>query len=247
MSAVRSGQSIVRGAAAAAGAAVGAYAAYVAVTWLRYGPHRPSGAGDDLLDRFMPECDVAERHRTRVAAPADITLAAAKDMRLMDVAIIRAIFRARELLLCADASQSTPAGGVVEQTTALGWGLLAEVPGREIVMGAVTRPWEANVTFRAIAPEQFAAFAEPNYVKIIWTLRADPIDAASSWFSSETRATATDSQAATKFRRYWSLLSPGIILIRRLMLGPLRREASRRAQLTAEAGISPIPTAARGM
>lgn len=31
-----------------------------------------------------------------------------------------------------------------------------------------------------------------------------------------------------KFRRYWTLLSPGIIAIRRLMLTAVKREAERR-------------------
>ena len=45
---------------------------------------------------------------------------------------------------------------------AIGWGVLAEVPGREIVMGAVTQPWLADVVFRPIPPEEFASFHEPD-------------------------------------------------------------------------------------
>lgn len=91
--------------------------------------------------------------------------------------------------------------------------MLAEVPGREVVVGAITKPWEANVTFRALPPDQFAAFSEPGYVKIVWTLRNEPITATESVFLAETRATATDASARARFRRYWSFLSPGIILI----------------------------------
>ena len=73
----------------------------------------------------------------------------------------------------------------------LGWGVLADEPGREVVMGAVTRPWEANVTFRALAPDQFAAFNEPGYVKIAWTIRADELSGTESIFRTETRAVAS--------------------------------------------------------
>jgi hypothetical protein len=110
----------------------------------------------------------------------------------------------------------------------LGWGVLAAVPGREIVVGAVTRPWEANVTFRALPPDQFATFSEPGYVKIAWTLRAEPIGPTESIFRTETRAIATDPAARAKFRRYWSFLSPGIIVIRWAMLRPLKRDAEQR-------------------
>ena len=111
--------------------------------------------------------------------------------------------------------------------------MLADVPDRELVAGAVTRPWEANVTFRALPPDQFAAFNEPGYVKIAWTLRADPISPTESVFRTETRVMATDPGARSKFRRYWSFLSPGIIVIRWAVLGPLKREAERRASVTA--------------
>jgi hypothetical protein len=100
-------------------------------------------------------------------------------------------------------------------------------------MGAVTRPWEANVTFRALPPDDFAAFNEPGYVKIVWTLRADPLTSTESVFRTETRAVATDRSARVKFRRYWSLLSPGIIVIRWLMLGPVKAEAERRSHAAA--------------
>jgi hypothetical protein len=64
----------------------------------------------------------------------------------------------------------------------------------------------------------------------VWTLRADPVDDHSSIFRTETRAVATDATARARFRRYWAFTSPGIALIRRLSLGPLKRDAERRAR-----------------
>jgi hypothetical protein len=113
---------------------------------------------------------------------------------------------------------------------ALGWGVLAEVPGREIVVGAVTKPWEADVVFRAMSAHEFASFREPGYVKIAWTLRADPLDDDACVFRTETRAVATDAFARATFRRYWAVFSPGIALIRRVSLGPVKQEAERRAR-----------------
>lgn len=222
-------QSALRWAAAGVGAAAAGYATYVAVSWARYG-HACSGgheAADPLLDRFMPTYEVAERHHIAVDAPADATLAAARQMNLLSSGVVRGIFAARECLLGADRDERQLPIGLLDQVRALGWGILAETPGREIVLGAVTRPWEANVVFRALSPEEFADFAEPGYVKIAWTLRADPVDAETSVFRTETRAIATDAFARSKFRLYWSALSPGIILIRWMMLRPLRRQAEQ--------------------
>ena len=152
------------------------------------------------------------------------------DLDLDDSPLIRAIFKGREMLLGADANEASRTRGLVAVTKELGWVVLADMPGHEIVMGAVTRPWEPNVVFRGIAPEHFAAFNEPDYVKIVWTLRADAIGDRVSIFRTETRAVATDASARAKFRRYWAFLSPGIILIRRMMLGQVKAEAERRSQ-----------------
>ena len=122
-----------------------------------------------------------------------------------------------EILLGSEPDTAARPRGLLALTKSLGWGVLAEVPGRKIVMGAVTQPWHANVVFRSLPPSEFAAFNEPDYVKIVWTLRADPVGADGSIFRTETRAVATDATARAKFRRYWSCLSPGIILIRRAM------------------------------
>ena len=220
-------------AAGAIGAAAGAYAGYVGVTWLRYGHTAPSKTdeADPLLDRFIPAYDVVERHHIHVAAPAEMTFAAACEQDLMSLPIARAIFRARELVLGSEPGTATQPRGLLEMTKSIGWGVLAEVPGRELVMGAVTQPWEANVVFQPLPPAEFAAFNEPGFVKIAWTLRADPIGTDASIFRTETRAVATSTVSRAKFRRYWSLLSPGIIVIRWASLRPLKTEAERGARL----------------
>ena len=95
-------------------------------------------------------------------------------------------------------------------------------------MGAVTQPWMADVVFRPLPPDEFASFQEPDHVKIVWTLRADPVGTEASIFRTETRVVSTDPAARRKFRRYWAFASPGIILIRWASLGPLKSEAERR-------------------
>lgn len=209
----------------------GAYATHTAMTWTRFGrPVRPSGAEtDELLDRFIPTYDVVERHHIEVDAPAALTLETARRLDLSGSPIIRAIFKGRELIMGAEAGPRREPRGMLEDLLSFGWVVLAEVPGREIVLGAVTKPWEANPVFRSVPPEEFARFDEPAYVKIAFTLRADPTGPSTSVFRTETRALATDTFARERFRLYWSFLSPGIWLIRQMMLRPVRREAARRA------------------
>lgn len=211
---------------AAAASALG-YAGYVAVAWHRYGRSEPGPSTDPLLDRFMPRYEVREHHQTRVHAPASVTFAAAKEMSLPRSPVVRAIFALRSIPARLGGTPPRPSDerGLLEETLSIGWGVLAETPDHEIVMGAVTQPWKADVIFRALPPEEFAAFSEPGYVKIAWTLRADPLGPSSSVFLTETRAIATDQKSRARFRRYWAFLSPGILLMRHEMLRVLRTEA----------------------
>ena len=140
----------------------------------------------------MPSYEVVERHYVRVAAPAPATLAAAREQDLLQLPLVRAIFKAREMVLGATPDGRPQPRGLLAAVKSLGWGVLAEVPDREIVMGAVTKPWEANVTFHSLPPNEFTAFSQPGFVKIVWTLRADPVGRDASIFRTETRAIATD-------------------------------------------------------
>jgi hypothetical protein len=224
------GARVVRWIGLGTAVAAATYAAVAGAAWQDYG--RPAPPQDDeadpLLDRFIPVYEAVERHDIRVAAPAAVTFAVARDQDLLQSPAVRAIFKAREVILGGRADARDRPHGLVAEMQSIGWGVLAEIPDREIVMGAVTRPWEANPVFRALPPDDFAAFAEPGYVKIVWTLRADPRGAVSSTFRTETRVLTTDAAARDRFRPYWALASPGIALIRRWLLRPLKREAERR-------------------
>ena len=216
--------------ALAGGLAAGAYATYVGVAWHRYGLVGRTSRDDRdvLLDRFMPDYEAVERHHVEVVAPAALTLEIARDIDLFGLPPVRAIFKARELVLGASSDDTQRPRGLLAEALSMGWVVLAESPEREVVVGAVTKPWEPNVRFRSVPPDDFAAFNQSGYVKIAWTLRADPISPTQSIFRTETRAVATDPEARAKFRWYWSFFSPGIWLIRRMSLRPIKSAAERR-------------------
>jgi hypothetical protein len=214
-----------------AGTAAATYGALVAAAYLWYGrPRAPTPEEEDpILDTFMPAYEVAERHWIQIDAPLDATWRAATNVRLQDSSIVSVIFRARELVLGAEASSADPRG-LLEETLALGWRVLHEQPGREVVVGAVTRPWEPNVTFRGVPAAGFRSFDDPNYVKIVWTLRVEPVGETETICRTETRVTTTDEAARRRFRWYWARFSPGIVLIRWLLLRQLKADAERAAR-----------------
>ena len=219
-----------RGLAVGAGLAAIGYGAMVVYHRAMYGRVKDSAADgkDSLVDQFIPEPEVVEHHQININASADIVLDTAKQMEILNSPVIRAVFRLRELALGGEPDTRPHPTRLLPQMQSIGWVVLAESPGREIVLGSVTQPWQAAPVFRSIPAAEFRDFAEPGYVKIVWTLRADPVTESRSLFHTETRVCTTDAEARDRFRRYWSFVAPGVELIRLVMLGPLKHEAERR-------------------
>jgi hypothetical protein len=232
----------VMGAGAGAVALLGV--GYAGFTWYRYGKVARGGPRNPLVDRFIPKYELREVHQTRVAAPAHVTFGVAHDLDLQRSTIVRAIFTGRELLMGGERSKREHAPSFLAEVLAQGWRILAEEPGHELVIGAVTQPWKADVEFHGLAPEDFAAFREPGYAKIVWTIVVKSLGEKASIFSTETRVATTDAESRFQFRRYWSVFSPGILLIRYETLRLVRREAERVA-LAEPAAVSAVTLAAQ--
>jgi hypothetical protein len=198
---------------------------------------RRSGPPNEIsmIDAFMDRSDVEETHETVVQAPADLVFDVAEHFDLQSIPAIKAIFWLRERVFRLESKPRIPRG-IVAGTMSLGWGQLAHRPGREIVMGAVTQPWIGDVKFKSIPPLAFRGFSEPDFVKIAWTLEAEPIDDKRTLFRTQTRALATDRHARIRFRIYWLFAGFFIVLIRRIANRAIRREAERRFR-DGEAGL----------
>jgi hypothetical protein len=191
---------------------------------------------DDLIDQFIADADVGESHEILIHAPADVVFDVARNFDLLSIPLVHAIFRLREIVFRVKTTPRLEPRSIVDETMAMGWRLLAERPGRELVMGAVTQPWLGDVKFRGLSPDEFVAFAEPDFVKIAWTLEAEPCGAAVSLFRTQTRVLATDPRARRRFRLYWLFAGTFIVLIRRLGNRAIRREAENRVSRSVHAG-----------
>ena len=101
-------------------------------------------------------------------------------------------------------------------------------PERFVACGARCQPRGAEEVFTANEPPAFASWAEPDQVKIAWTLEAEEVAPAMTRFAHETRAVATDAGSRAKFLRYWRWARFGIVAIRLLMLPAVRRAAEKR-------------------
>jgi putative NADPH-quinone reductase len=209
-------------AAAALGLAAAAYGTYAAVTFARFGRRKYASA---LLDRVMPEYDVHLVHETKIAAPPDVAFDAITRTSIDKSPIVQALFRVRTILMRGrDDSRPLPPG-LLRQFDSFGWRAIAEAPGRELLFGAVTQPWVANPVFRGLPTEEFIRFADPGFAKLAFTLRIEPSTDGHCIARTETRVQTTDAVSRARFRRYWALLSPGMELIRIVLLQQIKAEA----------------------
>jgi hypothetical protein len=185
-----------------------------------------------VLDAFIPTADVRTRHATLVHAPAPIVFDVARHFNLQSVPLIRRIFALRAKILGAgpgsDQNSLAP-----DDLLRMGWATLAEEPGHVFIAGAACQPWQADVVFTPIGPERFRLYAEPNRVKVAWTLEAESQGSELTRFATETRALGTDALARSRFRRYWRRFGVGIVAIRWILLPAIRREAERRWRASA--------------
>jgi hypothetical protein len=179
-----------------------------------------------LIAQYMPTFDVRDYHEIQVMAPVATAYAALRSLDVNRSWVVQTLFTLRSLpsRLLGHKLPPPPAGTFLEQTLALGWVILEESPGRELVAGAVTQPWRSVVTFQGLPPAAFMRFSTPGFTKIAWALAARPVTPDVSILSLETRVLATDAASRRKFRRYWFVVSPGVRLLRRVALHLTRRE-----------------------
>jgi hypothetical protein len=120
---------------------------------------------------------------------------------------------------------------ILESFTAGWFLLLAEDPGREIVIG---RAGDAHAG-RTLAAEEFRKSHQAPLVKIAMNFRIEDVDATHCTLTTETRVYAAGMHVLQGFATYWRMIYPGSALIRRMWLRAikLRAEAAPNIKLAA--------------
>lgn len=151
-----------------------------------------------------------ERHSIHVEASPERALAAAREITLDDVPLVRLLARLRGL---------RPGHGSIWDGL-LGAGFQRFRDDTFVLVG---RPWTIRYARRRV--DDFVAFAEPGWAKMALDLCAVP-DGTGARLETETRVFLTDRTARRRFAAYWLVIRPFSGLIRRLWL----RAAKRRAE-----------------
>lgn len=187
---------------------------------------------ETLLERLVPEYDILEAGEIEVNAAAAETYAAIRKTDLRDP-VIATLFAVpgpanRMARRLAGLAESPRPGEVTFGRIAAakrGWTALGEEVGRELVLGTVSRFWAKERPTREVPPGEFASFSEPGWAKVALSFSVEPVSESRSMLRYEARAVSTDAVARRRFRRYWRVIRPGVVVALRRSLGRIRTEA----------------------
>lgn len=179
-----------------------------------------------LIDEHLPLYDVVERHQVAVAATPRRVYGCARALDAGRLPFTAALLAVRGIPHLLTDSVRPSRQMTVDTLTALGFVVLADVPPKEFVLGVVGRFWRPTSGIVRIAAADFANYAEPGCARAAWNFRIDPAPGGSR-LSTETRIDCVDAPALRRFRLYWAMVGPFSGLIRREMLGMIRRDAER--------------------
>ena len=179
-------------------------------------------AGGMLLDEVLPAFDATIIEHVVIDAPPAAVYEAARGMDFLQVhsPLLDAIMLARGLparigrkLRDRPTPPSPPAMRLADMfdTPASanglpGWVALGELPGRELVFGAVGKVWQPDIDWKTVSPDAFQGFAEPDYAKLAVGFSIRDYGNDRSLLSYEARTAGTDAGARRKFLRYWWLV-----------------------------------------
>jgi hypothetical protein len=180
-----------------------------------------------LLDQVMPTYDRREVHRHTTGAPPPAVWEAVHGLSGDELKLMRLLMGIRTLGRRDEKSSRT----VLEGFERMGFRVVAEDPGRELVIAGIGRFWKPSGGLRRVeGPEHFTNFDEPDYAKVAFNFRLD-----GDKLSTETRIAGTDAHARRLFKLYWLMVRPGSGLIRHEWLRAIAKQAESAPQDTATA------------
>jgi len=182
-----------------------------------------------LIDSFAPKFDATEIHQMVINAPAANVYRALWNADLGASLIIKLLLLMRSLpQLISNRSRLPPRNQKVTLQTLIdsGFGILAENPGREIVLGVAGRFWRPTGNLSPFARRDFDEEVRPGLARAVWNFNvSEDIAGRQTILTTETRVICADDSSRRKFRAYWLFVRPFSGLIRRIMLKSVSKAA----------------------
>ena len=187
-----------------------------------------SASSETQLDRFVPVYQFQEFHSLKIDENADQVYRAIKEVTADEIPFFRTLtwIRRRGRAL-PEGILNVPKGQpILDVATRTSFQLLAEEPGREIVLGTlvVAPPGHQKST---VTLQEFKTLRAPGFALAAINFRVNPAGRDAALVTTETRVYATDASARRRFACYWRVIYPGSALIRHMWLLAIKRRAER--------------------
>ena len=145
---------------------------------------------------------------------------------MRDLPLTRLLMGVRMVLARDRARADVP---LFDAFVSMGFAVLADAPGEEVVLGVAGRPWRVRGDgLDAVAgPDDFRAYSRPGSVKAAINFALAP-ERGGTRLTTETRIAGTDEAGRRTFGRYWRIVMPGSALIRREFLRAAAGRAAAR-------------------
>lgn len=187
-----------------------------------------------LIDEFLPDYDVVERHAIIIDSPLPLVYGALRKTDFGRSPVVRTLLALRGLpsLLLSRHGRSSSSNQSVARLTLdsflrNGFVILSEKQDREIVLGLVGRFWTPTGCLEETDPLRFQREERPGLAKAAWNFAFERYKGATR-VTTETRVKCTDRSSRLRFRGYWLAIGPFSGLLRRCMLRELRRASEVR-------------------
>lgn len=178
-----------------------------------------------LIDSFAPNPDAVEIHRIAISASPESVYHALWTADLGGSVVIKLLLVMRSLpgFVSGDFHSRRRNQKITLQTLIdSGFGVLAEKPGEEIVLGVTGRFWRPVGNLSSFNREDFDHPVPSGLARAVWNFRVEAGKQGGTILLTETRVTCGDPASRRKFRLYWLFVRPFSGLIRRIMLKNVR-------------------------
>jgi len=189
-----------------------------------------------LIDSYMPEYDVSERHHTRVAASREATYAALWTADLANASMARMLLALRALpgalghgvsgvrTLWERGAKPITLATILER----GFRVLAELPPTELVIGVEGQFWRATGNLCTPPVTEFRSQPPaPGTARGVWNFHLRALADGTTELTTETRVQCADAGVRRRFLPYWYAIRPASGMIRHALLREIRRSAEK--------------------
>jgi hypothetical protein len=180
-----------------------------------------------LIEDSAPSPDAAELHEIEVHASPEVVYRALWTTDLGASLVIKSLLALRSLPAVVVGRKKSFATSAVTLQSIIdgGFGLLAEEPGREILLGVAGRFWRPTGNVEPFDRASFSRPVPPGMARGLWNFKVVPAGDRETILSTETRVTCGDPASRRRFRLYWFVIRPFSGLVRIIMLKAIRDAA----------------------